>query len=69
MPHMNGLDVCCRIKRIERLKKIPVIILTADKDKKLQEQAKICGADAFVIKPLTGKDFTQLVKRLLGLNN
>ena len=69
MPYMSGIDVCGRIKRIERLKKVPVIILTAERGKNLQEQAKICGADAFVPKPLTGKDFTQKVKELLELGD
>ncbi len=69
MPHMSGIDVCDRIKHIERLKSVPVIILTADRDKKIQEMAKFCRADAFIKKPLTGKDLTQKVEELLKLNS
>ncbi len=65
MPHMNGLDVCGRIKSIKRLKHIPVIILTADQDKKSRELAEACGADDFIKKPLSGREFSKKIERFL----
>jgi len=65
MPNLDGLEVCARMKRVSRLKDVPVMILTAHRDPATLESARLAGADAVVIKPLEGKDFRSEVKRLL----
>jgi DNA-binding response OmpR family regulator len=65
MPHMSGIEVCSRMKRVRRLKEVPVVILTALKDQATRVQAREAGADALVVKPLQGKDFRALVQRVL----
>ena len=65
MPNVDGLEVCARMKRVTRLKGVPVMILTALRDDATLESARLAGADAVVIKPLEGKDFRSEVKRLL----
>lgn len=66
MPHMTGLEVCARMKRVSRLKHVPVVILTALRDNGTREGAREAKADALVLKPLEGKDFRSLVRRLLA---
>ena len=66
MPFMSGIDICHRMKRIPRLKDVPVIILTALKDERTREMARVARADAIVIKPLEGKDFRATVRDLLA---
>lgn len=65
MPRVDGIEVCARMKRVTRLKDVPVIILTALRDDTTLEAARHAGADAVVIKPLEGKDFRSEVRRLL----
>ncbi len=65
MPHLSGIEVCSRMKRVRRLKEVPVIILTALRDHATRAQAREANADALVIKPLEGKDFRALVQRVL----
>ncbi len=65
MPYVSGLDVCARMKRIPRLKEIPVIILTAMRDDGTVRMAHQAKADLVVLKPLEGKDFRTMVKNLL----
>ena len=69
MPYIDGIKVCERVKQVERLREVPVIILTASKDKDLKMLARFCRADAFVSKPLSGKDFTQTVEKFLALTS
>lgn len=65
MPNVDGITVCGRMKRVSRLKDVPVIVLTALKDPTTYEAARSAGADAIIHKPLEGKDFRQTVKDLL----
>jgi CheY-like chemotaxis protein len=66
MPHVDGLDVCYRMKSIRRLQAVPVVILTGMRDEAILENARAVGADAVVRKPLEGKDFRATVRRLLS---
>lgn len=65
MPRLGGLEVCARMKRVSRLKGVPVMILTALKDAATLEASRLVAADAIVYKPLEGKDFRETVKSLL----
>lgn len=65
MPNVDGIEVCARMKRVSRLKEVPVIVLTALKDATTYEAARNAGADAIIHKPLEGKDFRKTVKDLM----
>lgn len=66
MPHVDGLEVCRRMKKVKRLAHVPVIILTALRDEATAAGAKAVGADSVVFKPLEGKDFRAHVRELLA---
>lgn len=51
MPEMDGYDLCARIRADERLKEIPVILVTLLSDPKDVIRALEAGADGFVRKP------------------
>jgi CheY-like chemotaxis protein len=50
MPEMDGFAVCQKLKQDEKLKHIPVIVLTATQDPKLNEKAFKAGAEITVLK-------------------
>jgi len=66
MPNVDGIEVCRRMKKVSRLKSVPVMILTAMRDDATMESARLAGADTVIIKPLEGKDFRDQVRQLLG---
>jgi len=51
MPEMDGYELCARIKADEKLKELPVILLTALSDPKDVIKGLQCGADSFIVKP------------------
>ncbi len=65
MPHVNGIEVCERMRKNSRLREVPVIILTVLKDEHTATMARLVKADALVVKPLGGKDFRGMVRELL----
>jgi CheY-like chemotaxis protein len=64
MPKMDGIEVLEKIKNDQRLKTIPVIMLTTTDD---PEEIKTCyklGCNAYITKPVDFKNFVETLKRL-----
>lgn len=62
MPFMTGIEVCERVKRIARLRSLPVIIMTSLADEDTVAAARGAGADLVVHKPLAGKSIPGMIK-------
>jgi CheY-like chemotaxis protein len=62
MPEMNGFTVCEKLKQDEELKHIPVIILTATQDIKLNEKAFRVGAEVIVLKSVAGERLLNMLR-------
>ena len=65
MPVMNGRELLSRLKDDERLRDIPVVMLTSDEDVDAELQLLAGGADAFVSKAKDPRVLTAQVRRLL----
>jgi DNA-binding response OmpR family regulator len=66
MPFLSGLEVADRMRRVGRLKDVKIIVLTASRDERTRELARLAKVDALMLKPLEGKDFRALVKAVLA---
>jgi two-component system, OmpR family, alkaline phosphatase synthesis response regulator PhoP len=66
LPDITGLDVCALIKRDRRLRRIPIILLTARSQPKDRLTAASLGADAYMNKPLKADELLAEVRRLLA---
>jgi CheY-like chemotaxis protein len=66
MPFVSGLEVADRMRRVSRLKGVKIIVLTAARDERTREMARLAKVDALILKPLEGKDFRALVKSVLA---
>src|SRR5438874_12305961 len=48
MPHMDGIELC---KRIRAMSAVPIIVLSVKGEEKTKVEALDCGADDYVTKP------------------
>jgi CheY-like chemotaxis protein len=66
MPLMNGREFLKKIKNIDRLKEIPVLIYSTSTDAKDKTDMILLGAAQFIIKPNSVNDLTIILKKELG---
>ncbi len=64
MPGISGFDVCRQIKKGEKTRTIPVVMVTALRENEHRLKALESGADDFFDKPL---DYTELKVRIRSL--
>jgi two-component system, sensor histidine kinase and response regulator len=65
MPHMDGFEVCRRIKSDKRWRNIPIILVTAFWDQEQMDRGIEAGAESFLPKPLNGDELRSQVRLLL----
>lgn len=63
MPKLDGYGLICRIRGAdgEKLKKIPIIVVTSAEDEISRERAHACGANNFIVKPAKETDLLERV--------
>jgi CheY-like chemotaxis protein len=64
MPEMDGFEVLKNIKQDEKLKDIPVIMLTTTDDPREVEECYKLGCNMYITKPVEFKKFTETLRRL-----
>jgi CheY-like chemotaxis protein len=62
MPRMSGLELLQRMKADDRLKRIPVVMMTSSRAEPDLDKAYSLGVNAYVVKPVDFRDFTEAVK-------
>ena len=64
LPKVDGLEVLQQIKADERLKMVPVIVLTSSHQEKDVMRSYKLGVNAYVVKPVDFHEFVNAVKEL-----
>ena len=64
LPKVGGLEVLQKIKSEERLKMIPVVVLTSSHEEKDMMRSYSLGVNAYVVKPVDFHEFVNAVKEL-----
>jgi CheY-like chemotaxis protein len=64
MPKVDGLEVLRTIKQDEKLKKIPVVMLTSSREEQDLVRSYQLGVNAYVVKPVGFQDFMDAVKQI-----
>ncbi|MGA9341059.1 MAG: response regulator [Rhodanobacteraceae bacterium] len=65
MPRMDGLEVLRRMREHERLKRVPVVILSSSREDNDLVRSWDLGVNAYVVKPVDAAQFFEAV-RMLG---
>jgi CheY-like chemotaxis protein len=64
MPHLQGLDLILYMKANERLRSIPVGMITAERDPKVWDDSVAAGACVFLPKPFTPPQVQMMLRML-----
>lgn len=62
MPGMDGFAVCEKLKQDAELREIPVVVLTATQNIKLNEKAFKAGAEITVLKSVSGERLINMLR-------
>lgn len=65
MPEMDGVEATRQIRADPRLKKIPVLFLTALTREEQKAKAKAVGAEDYITKPFETKDLVERIRKWL----
>jgi DNA-binding response OmpR family regulator len=64
LPDISGFDVCEELKRDERTRSVPIVMVTAMVDDESRERGLACGAVAYLTKPFDPDQLIGTVKTL-----
>jgi len=64
MPKMDGLEVLKRMKADERLRPVPVVMLTSSREESDLVESYRLGVNAYVVKPVDFREFISAVKNV-----
>ena len=65
MPGMPGLDLLKAVRASEKLKKMPVLMLTAEAKREQIVEAAQAGVSGYVIKPFTAQTLKEKIDKIL----
>jgi PleD family two-component response regulator len=67
MPEMDGIEVIRAIRRVDKYRSVPIVMVTAENEKATRLEAFNAGATDFLSKPIEPVEFKARVRNLLAL--
>lgn len=64
MPKKDGLEVLAEIRADQKLRMIPVVLLTSSREEQDLIKGYDLGANAYVVKPVDFQNFTESIKQI-----
>ena len=64
MPRMDGLQVLERLKRDERTRTIPVVMLTSSREERDLVESYALGVNSYIVKPVDFEQFAETVSQV-----
>ena len=65
MPVMGGLELIHRLRDLPETATVPVVAITADPSRQVEDQAREAGADDFISKPVDLPDLLDRLRKLI----
>jgi two-component system chemotaxis response regulator CheY len=66
MPEMNGLELISHIRSQHSKQNIPIIVITTMGEESDRDKGLSLGANAYILKPISGAKLQSLVEELLA---
>jgi two-component system, response regulator len=64
LPKLGGIQVLLRIRAVDRMKLLPVVILTSSREDRDVAEGYRGGANSYIVKPVDFAAYTESVKQL-----
>lgn len=64
MPKVDGIEVLKKVKEDERLKMIPVVVMTSSKEERDLVETYKLGVNAYIVKPVDVEKFINAVREI-----
>ena len=64
MPKMNGIEFLQAIKQVDRLKRLPVIVLTTSQEDQDRFESFDLGASGYMLKPVDYEQFVDIIRSI-----
>ncbi len=64
LPDMQGTDILAEVKKDERLKRVPVVVLTTTDDKVEIQRCYDLGCNVYITKPVDYESFAGAIRQL-----
>jgi two-component system, chemotaxis family, response regulator PixG len=69
MPIVNGYEICTQVRRVTKLKNIPIVFLTGNDGIIDRVRAKVSGANAFIPKPIEVDKIINTIDKFINNNS
>ncbi|MEM7756617.1 MAG: response regulator [Cyanobacteria bacterium P01_A01_bin.40] len=69
MPIVNGYEICSQVRRVGKLKHIPIVFLTGNDGFIDRVRAKVSGANAFISKPIEIEKIISIINKHMDLES
>jgi two-component system chemotaxis response regulator CheY len=66
MPEMDGVELVRAVRRAHDAKSLPIVMITAKSEEAARQEALKLGANACILKPISGRELTAVATRLLS---
>jgi DNA-binding response OmpR family regulator len=66
MPEMDGIALVREVRKTRSKGDLPILIMTAKGAASAKDEGLVLGANAYILKPLSGHELSQQVRSLLG---
>jgi len=69
MPHLSGLEVIDRLRKVDRHSYAPIIVMTGDSDLQVRDEALARGARDFLVKPPRKEEMLSRIRNVLEIRH
>ena len=66
LPRLDGLGVIRALRRSERARYIPIVVVSTEGRRERREEARLAGATGWIVKPFRAEAILRVVHMLLG---
>ncbi|WP_336946225.1 response regulator [Asaia sp. BMEF1] len=64
MPRLDGFGVIEAVRKMDRYKHLPIIVLTTESDQEKKARARAAGATGWIIKPFNSDSLVSAIRRV-----